>query len=78
MDETFSHKLSTLCGLYTKFIKDSCQCQDTTRFWYDYTTVNSMACEALFVAIRNGDWLLRVAAIKLMTAVFHAFDRPIY
>lgn len=78
MDETFSHKLSTFCELYTQFIKDACQCQDTTHFWYDYITVNSMAYVALFVAIRNGDWLLRMAAIKLMAAVFHAFDRPIY
>ena len=78
MDETFLDKLSTFCELYTQFIEDVCQGQNTTRFWYDYITVNSMAYVALFVAIRNGDWLLRMAAIKLMAAVFHAFDRPIY
>ena len=33
---------------------------------------------ALFIAIRNADWVLRMAAIKLMAAVFSAFDRPIY
>ena len=33
---------------------------------------------ALFIAIRNGDWVLRIAAIISMAAVFSAFDRPIY
>ena len=37
-----------------------------------------MAYVALFVAIRNGSWLLHVAEIKLMAAVLHPFDRPIY
>ena len=78
VDKTFSEKLSTFYGQYTHFIQGICLCQDTTRFWYDYITVNSLAYVALFVAIRNGDWLLRLAAIKLMAAVFHAFDRPIY
>ena len=78
VDKTFSEKLSTFYGQYTHFIQGICLCQDTTRFWYDYITVNSLAYVALFVAIRNGDWLIRLAAIKLMAAVFHAFDRPIY
>ena len=38
---------------------------------------NSLAYMALFIAITNGDWVL-LAAIKLMSAVFSAFDRPIY
>lgn len=33
---------------------------------------------ALFLAMRNGDWLMRMAAIKSMAAVFCAFDRPVY
>ena len=32
----------------------------------------------LVIAIRNGDWVLHMTAIKLMAAVFSAFDRPIY
>ena len=78
VDKTFTEKFSTFYDQYTHFVQGICLCQDTTRFWYDYVTVNSMAYIALFVAIRNGDWVLRLAAIKLMAAVFHAFDRPIY
>jgi hypothetical protein len=31
-----------------------------------------------FIAIRNSDWQLRMASLKLMAAQFFAFDRPIY
>ena len=33
---------------------------------------------ALFIAIRSGNWHLRMAALKLMAADFTAFDHPIY
>ena len=74
IDETFSHKLffancthcllKILANFRTPLVSGM--------------TVNSMAYVALFVAIRNGDWLLRIPAIKLMAAAFHAFDRLIY
>ena len=55
-----------------------CTRQKTCQFWYEYLTMNCLIYMALFIAIRNGDWMLRMGAIKSMAAVFSAFDRPIY
>ena len=50
--------------------------EDTWKFWsrfvFEYNYV------ALFIAIRSGNWHLRMAALKLMAADFTAFDHPIY
>lgn len=54
------------------------QSQDTIRFWFQFVTVDIMAYLALFVAIRYRNWHLRNGSIKLLAAVFSAFDRPIY
>lgn len=59
-------------------MKTLCSRQHTCNFWYEYITINSLVYVALFIAIRNGDWVLRMTALKLMAAVYSAFDRPIY
>ncbi len=58
---------------YESFLQSMCQNQDTNRFWYEYLAKNCMAYIALHTAIRNGDWVLRMAAIKMMAAVFSAY-----
>lgn len=39
---------------------------------------DAMAYISLSLAIRSGDWNLRMASIKSMSAVFTAFDHPNY
>ena len=37
-----------------------------------------MAYVGLYLAVRSGDWQLRVASMKMMAPVFTAFDHPSY
>ena len=55
-----------------------CSDPKTCQLWFQYITTHCLTYIALFIAIRNGDWVLRMAAIKSMTAVFSALDRLIY
>lgn len=75
---TFSTTLQDFTVGFRSFMNDLCKSQKTCQFWHDYLTMNSLIYMALFIAIRNADWMLRMAAIKSMAAVFCAFDRPIY
>ena len=63
---------------FAPFLSSICLKQDTVLFWHDYITKNCLAYIALYTAMRNGDWFLRIAAIKTMAAIFSAYDRPIY
>ena len=78
MNTVFNTTLSNFSAGFHSFVETLCSHQQTCQFWYEYITVNSLVYMALFIAIRNGDWVLRMTAIKLMAAVFSAFDRPIY
>ena len=51
---------------------------DTWRFWVQFLFQDAMANIGLLLAIRSGDWQLRVASMKLMAALFTAFDHPNY
>ena len=74
----FSTTLHEFTTCFGTFMDSLCKEQKTCKFWYEYITINALIYMSLFVAIRNGDWMLRMAAIKSMAAVFSAFDRPIY
>ena len=47
---------------------------DTWHFWVQLVFEDAMAYISLFLAIRSGDWDLRVASMKSMAA----FDHPMY
>ena len=68
----------TLTVGFRAFMEDLCKSKKTCHFWHEYLTLNSLIYMALFIAIRNADWMLRMAAIKSVAAVFCAFNRPIY
>ena len=48
------------------------------KFWKQFVFVDALAYIGLFLAIRSGNWKLRVASIKLMTSIFTAFDHQTY
>lgn len=41
-------------------------------------SLNAFCYIALFASIRSGNWISRLASIKLMAPIFSAFDRPTY
>ena len=63
---------------FNKYMHTMCQKQDTIRFWYQFFNIDIMAYFGLYLAIRYRNWQLRNGSIKLLAAVFTAFDRPIY
>lgn len=59
-------------------IKDMAKSNETCLFWSRFIESDIFAYISLFISIRNCDWQLRIASIKLMAPIFFAFDRPIY
>lgn len=76
LNTSFNTTLLECSRQFNSFMATLCKKQNTCKFWYDYITINSLLYMSFFIAIRNGDWMLRMATIKSM--VFTAFDRPIY
>ena len=75
--EEITDKARDMTGFST-FI-DVCTTQSQTlQFWCQFLFQDCLAYIALFLAIRSGDWELRVAAMKLMVPLFTSFDRPKY
>lgn len=63
---------------FTSYIKAMTESHVMCLFWHRFLETDLFGYIALFVAIRNCDWNLRLASIKLMAPIFFAFDRPIY
>ena len=60
------------------FMESLAEQQDTVRFWYQFISIDCFAYIALFLSIHYRNWNLRMGSIKLLAAIFSAFDRPIY
>ena len=63
---------------FKQFIQTMARKDDTWRFWVQYVFVDAMAYISLFLAIRSGDWHLRMSSVKSMAPIFTAFDHPTY
>ena len=63
---------------FTHFMEDLSQKYETVRFWYQYVSIDCFAYRGLFLSVRYQNWELHNGSLKVMAAVFSAFDRPIY
>ena len=59
---------------FVSFVKRCADGDDTWRFVF----CDALAYVGLFLAIRGGDWQLRMACMKLMAPVFTAFNHATY
>ena len=84
--DTFKQNISAITRLVTrnevkefhKFLKMMAEQDDTWRFWVQFVLEDGMAYVGLFLALRSGDWKLRMACLKLMAPLFTAFDHSNY
>ena len=63
---------------FFKFMKENMEKDEMLKFWGQFVLQDCYAYVALFLAVRSGNWKLRIAAIKSMAALFTAFDRQKY
>ena len=63
---------------FQSFVATMSSLDDTWKFWSRFVLEDFLPYVSLFIAIRSGNWDLRMAAIKSMAADFTAFDHPIY
>ena len=83
--QLFNKRLQTLEGSisqhyeeFKSFIQSKAQKDDTWTFWNQFVFQDAMAYVGLFLAIRSGDWDLRMGSMKSMAPVFTAFDHSLY
>ena len=60
------------------FIEKMCHSDETRKFWVQFVFVDALAYVGLFLALRSGDWQLRMISIKLMAPLSVAFDHSTY
>ena len=65
---------------YAKLLKQLTQVthNPTWKFWNQFVFKDCFAYISMYIAIRSGNWDLRMAAYKLMAPLFTAFDRFTY
>ncbi|XP_071796281.1 uncharacterized protein [Asterias amurensis] len=60
------------------FYSEMCEKFETFRFWHRFLREDCFSYIQLFVSIRSGNWNGRMAALKSIGQLFHAFDRQNY
>ena len=67
-----------LQGRFQNYCKQMCELDDTFKFWHHFVHRDAFGYVCLYLSIRSTNWHLRVASIKLLAPLYHAFDRPTY
>ena len=63
---------------FKQFLSTMSNSDNTWKFWIQFVFQDAMAYMMFFLAMRSGNWLLRMASIKLMVPIFSAFDHNTY
>jgi len=63
---------------FLSFMEKNANNNKTWKLWKQYVFEDGFAYICMHLAIRTGNWHLRMGALKSMAALFTAFDRPNY
>ncbi len=74
----FETKIAQNYQQFRRFLQKMAQSDYTWRFWIQFVFEDAMAYIGLFLAIRSGNWNLRMASMKKMASIFTAFDHQTY
>ena len=69
-------KISQFNEQFNAFIHKMSNLDDVWRLWSQFVFKDAMACVSLFLAIRSGDWHLRIGSVKQMASLFSALILP--
>ena len=72
------HTTTTDFTHFHRFLKKMGSEDETWKFWVQFVLEDGLAYVGLFLAIRGGDWQLRMTSMKLMAPIFTAFDHATY
>lgn len=75
---TLSKQTETFFSEFDEFIQEMTAKDDTWKFWSQFVFVDAMAYISLYLAMRSGDWDLRMTSMKTMAPLFTAFDHTTY
>ena len=56
------------------FCQSVCVEDDTWSFWSFFVTGSMLPYLRLYLSLRSEQWKLRLASLKMMAPIFHAFD----
>ena len=60
--------------IFHAFCQSVCVEDDTWSFWREFVTGSMLPYLGLYLSIRSEQWELRLASLKMMAPIFHAFD----
>ena len=63
-----------LSNKFEAFCQSQCKIDKIWLFWREFITKSMLPYLGLYLSMRSGQWDLRLASLKMMAPVFHAFD----
>ena len=70
--------MADLQSEFHQFVTKMASADENWKLWKQFTFEDCSAFASLYLAVRSGNWLLRVKSLKDMAPLFFAFHRPHY